>query len=222
MPHPSVFHHRAGAAVFVALVLLPFELAGCSNPSGPMKPVQSATPPPPVPATDVDAVRLFAWCWNNRAVPNYAGILTDDFRFQFAARDTSGYLGQGDWFTRAQELDDAHHLFESGTATLPPATSIELTLDGALIPNADSRVGKDPKWHREILTSVLLRIKTESQEFQVTGHARFFVVRGDSAAIPAELQPQVRPDSTRWWIERWEDETDEGAGAAPALASANH
>ena len=221
MPHPSVFHHRAGAAVFVALALLPFLLGGCGNPAAPMKPVQSATPPPPVPTSDVDAVRLFAWCWNNRAVPNYAGILTDDFRFQFAARDTSGYLGQWGYFTRAQELQAAHHLFESGTATLPPASSIELTFDGALISTPDDRFGKNPKWHRQILTSVLLRIKTD-QEWQVTGHARFFVVRGDSAAIPAELQPSVHPDSARWWIERWEDETDEGAGAAPVLASANH
>jgi hypothetical protein len=48
----------------------------------------------------------------------------------------------------------------------------------------------------------------EGNALEVTGFALFYVVRGDSAAIPPELYSRgFRPDSLRWWIERWEDET---------------
>ena len=43
------------------------------------------------------------------------------------------------------------------------------------------------------------------------------MVRGDSAAIPAELG--FGPDSTRWYIERWEDETlSSGSRTLPVAA----
>ena len=51
-----------------------------------------------------------------------------------------------------------------------------------------------------------LTIKTEEGvKYRIMGNARFFVVRGDSAMIPQELS--FKPDSTRWYIERWEDYT---------------
>ena len=41
----------------------------------------------------------------------------------------------------------------------------------------------------------------------------------DSAAIPAELVSRgFKPDSLRWWIDRWEDETI-GSGGMPAAAA---
>jgi len=57
----------------------------------------------------------------------------------------------------------------------------------------------------------------------ISGAANFCVVRGDSAMIPSGFSP----DSTRWWVRRLLDETDqEGepasefsrAGAEPGLA----
>jgi len=46
------------------------------------------------------------------------------------------------------------------------------------------------------------------------GFANFFMVRGDSALIPADLAARgFRPDSTRWYIERWEDDTFQEVGA---------
>ena len=217
VPARYLMHVVFAAAVLVSTLVV----TGCDNPFSPrLAPVRGVSTPPPVPNQDVEVIRLFAWCWNNRAYQEYTEIFTDDFRFQFAALDSAGSSGRGDFLTRSQELDVARHLFVEGSATEPPATSIDLTIDPSLISTADSRdkpgARFNPKWHREILTSVLLRIKTESQEFQVTGHARFFVVRGDSAAIPTELQAQFHPDSTRWWISRWEDETDEGANGASA------
>ena len=43
---------------------------------------------------------------------------------------------------------------------------------------------------------------------RIAGAASFYLVRGDSAQIPPDLQARgLRPDRSRWWIERWEDET---------------
>jgi len=42
----------------------------------------------------------------------------------------------------------------------------------------------------------------------LTGNATFYLARGDVAAIPQELLDQgFHPDSTRWYIEKWEDDT---------------
>jgi hypothetical protein len=59
------------------------------------------------------------------------------------------------------------------------------------------------------------------QVYMLTGRFTFFCVRGDSVAIPPELASAgVGPDSTRWWIERWEDATttatEPGMHPAPA------
>ena len=51
-------------------------------------------------------------------------------------------------------------------------------------------------------------------DYHVTGVSRFYVVRGDSVQIPADMVARgFAPDPNRWYIERWEDETDTGAGA---------
>lgn len=198
------------AAALLALAAL----AGCFNPFAPrVATVRGVSTPPPVPNSAVKVVELFAWCWNNRAYQEYSEIFTDDFRFQFSEVDTSGTGGRGEFLTREEELEVARHLFIEGTAAAPPATSITLDLDRNLIDEPDSRPGKHPKWHREISTNVTLRIQTD-QDYQVTGRARFFLVRGDSALIPEDLEDRFRPDSTRWWIERWEDETSGGGTAA--------
>jgi hypothetical protein len=103
-----------------------------------------------------------------------------------------------------------------GGGSAPPATSITLNLDPTLRPLPDSRLGKDPKWHKEIVTTVDLTIKVEGdQQYRIMGNARFYVVRGDSALIPAELG--FPPDSNRWYIDQWNDETLTGAGLAALL-----
>src|SRR5262249_50565993 len=101
----------------------------------------------------------------------------------------------------------------------PPANSISLQLDQNLIAQPDSRPGKqDTTYHQEIVTAVVLRIKTDEEDFQVTGAARFFMVRGDSAIIPAELVARgFHADPGRWYIQRWEGET---VGNPPAAVRA--
>ena len=56
---------------------------------------------------------------------------------------------------------------------------------------------------------------TEAGEQSISGYVNFFLVRGDSAGVPADVS--APHDSTRWYVERWEDDTflDYGAQAMP-------
>ncbi|MBI5710094.1 MAG: hypothetical protein HZC42_07310 [Candidatus Eisenbacteria bacterium] len=206
---------RCGLAA--ALGTLPLALAGCFNPFAPLvAPAAGIYVPPPAPSTPQGVVRLFAWCWNNRAASEYREIFTDDFRFQFALGDSAGNQFRDRPLDRAAELEIAQHLFVGGGSE-PPATSIRLTIDPTLNPTPDTRSGKDPGWHKEILTNVDLSIKTEDNEYRITGRARFFVTRGDSALIPQELKDRgFGPDPNRWYIDAWWDETETGPGGAAA------
>jgi len=183
-------------------------LAGCSvthHVTGPL-PVRK-----PLANSPTAAIRLFEWGWNNRDFGACRSLLTDDFRFVFALGDSAGNQFRNDPFGREQMLNCLTLLFVGG-GSAPPAKSIVLHLDPTLVVLPDSRDGKNAKWHKEIVTSVDLAILTEaSTEFRVRGYARFFVVRGDSALIPADLG--VGPDSTRWYLQQWNDETLAGGGA---------
>ena len=77
--------------------------------------------------------------------------------------------------------------------------------------------------HRTIRTSVMLTVDAADSLGtlfrEIRGFAKFYMVRGDSAAIPDDqIRQGVGPDSTRWWIQLWEDETlPAGSRANPAL-----
>ena len=199
---------RIARAWPVALLLL--GASGCFNPFAPrLAPTTGIYVPPPTPNSPQNVIRLFEWCWKNRDITVYKEIFTDDFRFIFALGDSAGNLFRDDPVTREMELDIARNLFVGGGAA-PPASSVLLNLDPTLRALPDSRPGKNPRWHNEVVTSVDLTIKTEDgAEYRIMGNARFFVVRGDSALIPKELG--FGPDSTRWYIDRWHDETLQGA-----------
>jgi hypothetical protein len=200
---------RAGLG---ALLLL--GLGGCFNPFAPrIAPTTGVYVPPPSPDSPQGIVRLFAWCWNNRDATTYQQLFTSDYVFVFAQGDSAGNQYRDVPLDREGELNIARNLFQGGGAA-SPAARISLVLDATLYPLPDSRRGKDPKWHKEVPTSVNLTIETEEGvQYNVTGNATFFVVRGDSALIPSELS--LRPDSTRWYIERWEDYTLKNAVTPP-------
>lgn len=196
----------------VALLLLGCA-GGCSKPVSPVIVSTDVVPAPPTPDSPQNAVRFFEWCWSNRGINVYGRILSDDFRFIFALGDSAGNPFRDDPVTREMELNVARNLFLVGGDSAPPATSISLPMDPTLRVLPDSRPGKNAKWHKEIATGVDLTVKTEDgAEYRIMGNARFFVVRGDSALIPAELG--FGPDSTRWYIDQWCDETWRWTGAA--------
>jgi hypothetical protein len=79
---------------------------------------------------------------------------------------------------------------------------------------ADDRPGKDPRWHRRIETPFVAVVQTPDRQYRVLGIETFYFVRGDSACIPQELRDKgYGPDSTRWWIARWEDYSVTTTGA---------
>jgi hypothetical protein len=163
-------------------------------------------------------------CWQDRSISEYLLLPSENYRFDFASGDSAGtYYSSTPW-TRSDELATAQHIFVTGTPSQPPATSIAIDFTSAPTDSADPRPGMNPKWHRLVTMAASVRIFFAESGFEITGPSRFFVVRGDSAEIPADLIARgMKPDSTRWWLERWTDETYHGSpktiswGAVKAL-----
>ena len=192
---------------------LAFALASCFNPFDPrVSQERVASVPAPEPTSPANMVRLFAWCWVNRDPARYAEIFTDDYRFIFAPNDSAGNAFRDQPWLREDEMTMAQHLFVGGTDR-PPASSITVAIDNNLAVLSDPRPGMTYAVHRSINVPVDVKVTitdaSGTPDVQpISGHALFYLVRGDSAVIPAELVKQgFKPDSTRWWIERWDDET---------------
>ena len=188
-------------------------LAGCFNPFAPNILTQRVTSEAPSPTTPQNAVRLFEWCWKNRGVEEYKELFTADYEFLSAGLDSAGNKTREIQARRDDEVQTAENMF-LGSVERAPAASITLDFDKNLRPFPDTRPGKNGKWHQTVRTSVNLNVKIdEGNALEVTGFALFYLVRGDSAAIPPELiSRNFKPDSLRWWIERWEDETLDAEG----------
>lgn len=203
----------------LAALLLALPLAGCFDPFRPALSQQSGiVSPPPAPTTPAGVVRLHRWCWENRSVDQYREIFTDDYQFAFAQADSAGQAYLTRPWLREDEMTMAQNMWVGG-GSRPPATSISITYDQNLNDEPDTRPGMDPIVHRVINTTVNLIVDVgDGTSFTVQGQANFFVVRGDSAKIPQELQDRkFKPDKNRWWIERWED-LYLGGGASLARA----
>jgi hypothetical protein len=209
-----------GAAALLATAAT---LSGCFNPFDPLvASIRGESTPPPEPNSPENVVRLFEWCWSHRSIEEYRGVFTEDYTFQFAVLDTFGNAYRDRPWRYEDEVISSTNIFVGGSPTEPPATRCDLTLDPTLIVVNDPRAGKNPGWHKQISTNVDLRIKTDDQEYRITGRARFFLVRGDSAIVPPDLGIPNSPN--RWFIERWEDETLPESGlliAGPAAAAAS-
>jgi len=184
----------------VLLFVLVAALPSCSRQTRIVVPEPALSSPPA--DSPAGAVRVLEWAWNNRLCEPLYGLFADDYRFAFAPGDSAGNAYRNDSWTRDDELAASCSLFAD-------ATEIDLSFDKTLIALNDDRPGKDRRYHRAIRTSVTLRTVLSSGLLaEVRGYGRFYLVRGDSAVIPEDqLQQGVRPDSTRWWIQRWEDET---------------
>jgi hypothetical protein len=195
-------------ATGLAAIAVLVTLAGCFNPFSPEVLSQRVTSAAPTPNSPQNAVKLFEWCWVNRGVDEYRELFTDDYVFISAGLDSAGQPSREIQARRDDEVQTAENMF-IGSAERAPAEQITLLFDKSLIAFPDTRPGKNPGWHKQIRTSVDLKVRIDSgNTVEVTGNALFFLTRGDSAAIPAELKARgFAPDSLRWWIDRWEDET---------------
>jgi hypothetical protein len=189
---------------------------GCFNPFNPLvSSSRGVSEPPPVPIDPRSTLLLFKWCWENRAIEEYREVFTDDYIFLFSQQDSAGNAFRDRPWTREDEMASNTNLFVGGSATEPPADRITLVFTNSLTEFPSSFPGHHPKWHREIRAEVNLRVQRGESTLEVRGPGLFFFVRGDSAALPQELiQRGFRADSTRWYIERWEDETVSSAAGA--------
>jgi len=205
--------HRLRPLAGLGVLALAFALAGCYNPFSPrIAPVLGNSKPAPVPSSAPNLLRLFEWCYNNQAIAEYREIFSDDYRFFFSPTDSSGGEWRGTPWTREDELISATQLFVGGSATEPPASSIRLSLDKNFFVFPDPNYtawDRDGRWHKNIRTTVTLVISTEGgSSTEIQGHANFYMIRGDSAVIPEELKLRgFGPDTLRWYIRRWDDET---------------
>ena len=200
--------------VMVLLVSGPCLIAGCSHtPTAP----KTTLPAPSPPATPLAVATYLRDCWRERSISGYELLPTEDFRFEFASGDSAGTYYSGTPWTRGDELATAEHLFVSGTASQPPVSSIAIDFTSPPTDSADPRPGMNPRWHRLVTMAASIRFYFADGGFEITGPSQFFVVRGDSAEIPADMiAAGVKPDTTRWWLERWTDETFHAYSAVPA------
>ena len=227
----TIHPHRTRLLAAVATLALGLALAGCFNPFSPrIAPVLGISKPAPIPDTPSNLLRLFEWCYNNQAIAEYTEIFSDDYRFYFSPTDSSGSDWRGRPWTREDEMISTTQLFVGGSATEPPASSIHLSLDKNFFAYPDPEFQTWPDgthrdfagtWHQNIRTTVTLRITTEDGgSTEIQGHANFYMVRGDSAAIPeALILKGFKPDPNRWYIRRWDDETAQEGGLALASAA---
>jgi hypothetical protein len=223
MNRPLAIAARPLAAL--GLLLLILVMSGCYNPFAPrIAPVLGFSQPPPAPSSPSNLMRLFEWCYNNRAIAEYRELFTGDYQFFFNPVDSAGAAYRAKPWRREDEMIYATQLFVGGSADQPAANSIRLSLDKNFYVYADPKYLRwDPQgiWHKNIRSQALLTIKTDDgSQLEVSGAANFFLVRGDSAVIPDELKLMgFVPDSTRWFIRQWDDETavpDQGGGGGEA------
>jgi hypothetical protein len=174
------------------------------------------TDPVPNPVSPARAVQRLVWSWNHRDPAPSEDLYAGDFRFEFGAPDSAAQQPAGVWF-RETELASIQNLFVRGTATLPPASHITFVVDDPLVDTPSPEPGQDPRWHRMITTQVSLGVRLGASQLAAMGYTRFLLVRGDSARIPQVLRDRgYGPDSTRWWIDRWEDAPPPGGRAGLA------
>jgi hypothetical protein len=144
-----------------------------------------------VPNSASNLLRLFEWCYNNKAIAEYRELFTDDYVFFFNPTDSAGEAYRQVPWTREDELISTAHLFVGGSADQPPADRIQLTLDRSFtIVRDDNYKLSDPsgRWHKSIVTQIDFLIETTSDAQRVSGQVRFYVIRGDSALIPDEIE----------------------------------
>ena len=191
-------------------------LIGCGDHETPSEPA----PPEPAPTavSPSGALRRLEWLFNHRSVDAYRTLLSDDFHFYCSPLDSAGSPWRGTPWTRDDELAFATHLLVGGGPELA-VRSVQFTLDRNffVLPDPEFPWDPDGRWHRNVRSTLTLNITFAAGDaYEIRGHANFYLVRGDSAMVPS-----LDPDSTCWYLRRWDDETAGGEGLLQAQPASN-
>ncbi len=201
----SILQFLRGRTRVTTAVLVLALVAGCGTSS--KKPIEPEVPVAPTPNSPQNALKLLEWSWDQRDTTAYRNVFTDDFVYAFAPSDSQSI---GVAINRTEELAIAENLFSQGGPLpgKPAATSIVFGLDNLLVATDDDRPGKSPVHHKRIATNVRLIVNTPGTDYSTSGAAVFYVTRGDSALIPADMAARgFIADPTRWYVDRWSDVT---------------
>ena len=195
----------------VLFVLLLLAGAGCGT-----EPEQQAAPAGlPPNDTPQHAIQRLIGVYEQREYEEFAALLTGDFRFEFSELDPFLKQQWPEGWTAAEEESAAWHLFRGGRtafgADVDAATSVDLRFASTL---PVGETGRDTTFFKALATPVDGEIFVPNRydpgnptRFLIMGNShRFFLVRGDSAQGLAAGQPA---DSTRWYIRRWRDESQQ-------------
>ena len=185
-----------------------------------VSPARAATAPP-VPSTPTDALALLKWCWESRDVALYHELFADNYQYFYDAGNPAGAPYRITPWTREDELASGTNLFVGGGSLHAPASSVTFSFtDGpTLQPSAG---GLASPWHQQYAAQWALDITcTDGSTLHGEGQSKWFLVRGDSAAIPQELKDRgFTADPNRWYIERWlEQQSNAPIVRAPSQAS---
>ena len=193
---------------------------------------KTTAPPPPTPvltdqSTPQNAMRRFVGAYEQKRTPEYQGMFTGDFTYEFSNSTDPTLVQQYStgWF-KNDEKESSAHLFNGytppGAATLPAATRIDINL-AVDIPTDDNTAGMDPATHKVLATRVdggitVPQSGAEPLTYVITNNYNvFYLVRGDSAV---GLDSSQSADGNHWYIYRWVDLTEAGPRSNRPLAQA--
>lgn len=186
------------AAGAFGLVLAGLSLPGCSDYAA-----GTFTPPnnTPVATTPLGALQVVQYAWTHLDTLRYARLFPTDYLY--GSPDTVG----GKVWDRAEELAFARHLFVTGeTDPAERASAITWTFISVPVIEPDARPGRIFPWHRQAIGEIGVIVSTVSGiTTTMSGPQAFYLVRGDSARITAEMQAAGMPaDSNHWYVEEWD------------------
>jgi hypothetical protein len=189
-----IHHARRTGWVGVAAALL--TVLACT------KTTRNVAPLTPEPANNSPAGTLqrMRWAWEHLNPHEFGTVLSADFVRAPGPADSAGSPYREPPFNRGDELVCFENLVE-GNSRYGRVAAIQMTFDSALDPQPDLRPGMTYPVHQVIdapSVSVFVRYIT-GVIVSRTGGATFYLVRGDSAAIPPYMN--LKPDSTQWYIQ---------------------
>ena len=191
--------------LFATLATFTLVVAGCSRTTEPVAPPPEVAPEPNTPQ---NVLRRLEWAVDRRDIEAIRELVTADFVSYSQGVDSAGNP-TSEIVQRREDLVVWFQQLLVGTPEHPPAAEVSLRFDGNLLPQRDPRPGYVDSLFKTIRTSLEMSVVWQDGTLEeTTGHALFFVARGDTVLVPEDLVRRgLKSDRSRWWMTRWDDQT---------------